>query len=821
MSLDLDTLNPAQREAVECTSGPLLVLAGAGSGKTRVLTYRIAHMIADEGVRPWQVLAITFTNKAAAEMRERLGALLPGGTRGMWVCTFHAMCVRMLREDADLLGYTSNFTIYDDDDSRRLVRAIMDDLGIDQKQFPINMVRSRISAAKNAMVSAQEMSDQADNPPARKTAQVYMELQRRLARANAMDFDDLLVNTYELLSKNPRVLAGYQDRFRQISVDEYQDTNHVQYKITNLLAAAHRNLMVVGDDDQSIYSWRGADIQNILDFEKDYPDAKVIRLEQNYRSTGHILEAANAVVANNSRRKPKRLFTDAGDGEPIRLYQASDERDEGRWIGSEIEKLHDAGTSYDDMAVFYRTNAQSRVLEDMFLRAGVPYKIVGGTRFFDRAEIRDVMAYLKLVVNPNDDVSALRVVNTPRRGIGSTSIAKISGYAVQNGISFFSAAQACIAEEGLLGAKVRNALAEWCGAIERGRHVTGELADVVEAIVDSVGLIKALEAEHTVEADGRIENIREFYGVAAEFDETHGDAVELLESLEQLAADEDYDFDLPTSADGVLAASASSVSPDESLPRADEVRAEPEGDMAPPPVAAEKLPAFMEWLALRSDLDSLAGQSSSVTLMTIHSAKGLEFPVVFVAGMEDGIFPHVTYNGDPASIEEERRLAYVAITRAEKRLYLTHAATRRTYGSTQANPRSRFVNEIPEQHLKPVGIGSQGFSGTGWDKRGDRHGTFGSGRGQDMYGGHVFGSATRSSNLGTKATGVPARPAPIRKDASKAAEAFAPGDRVSHKTFGPGVVVAAQGDTIDVKFSRTGKVKKLMKGFAPIVKVEG
>ena len=829
MPLDLDTLNPAQREAVECTSGPLLVLAGAGSGKTRVLTYRIAHMIADGGVRPWQVLAITFTNKAAAEMRERLGALLPGGTRGMWVCTFHAMCVRMLREDADLLGYTSNFTIYDDDDSRRLVRNIMDDLGIDQKQYPINMVRSRISAAKNALVSAEDMSDQADNPPARKTAQVYMELQKRLARANAMDFDDLLVNAYELLSKNPRVLAGYQDRFRQISVDEYQDTNHVQYKITNLLAAAHRNLMVVGDDDQSIYSWRGADIQNILDFEKDYPDAKVIRLEQNYRSTGHILEAANAVVANNSRRKPKRLFTDSGDGEPIRLYQAADERDEGRWIGSEIEKLHDGGTSYDDMAVFYRTNAQSRVLEDMFLRAGVPYKIVGGTRFFDRAEIRDVMAYLKLVVNPDDDVSALRVINTPRRGIGSTSIAKISAFAVQNGISFFSAAQACIAEQGLLGAKVRNALAEFCGIVEKGRHVSGELADVVEAIVDSAGLIKALEAEHTIEADGRIENIREFYGVAAEFDETHGDEVELLESLEQLAAageldDEDATQDaldlMATAGRAFDDEAASAPSPGDFAERASEASVEPGEGAELPPIAAEKLPAFMEWLALRSDLDSLAGQTSAVTLMTVHSAKGLEFPVVFVAGLEDGIFPHVTYNGDPASIEEERRLAYVAITRAERRLYLTHAATRRTYGSTQANPRSRFVNEIPEEHLKPVGIGSQGFSGTGWDKRGDRHGTFGSGRGQDMYGGRVFGSATRSSNLGAK-TSVPARPSAIRKDPGKAAEAFAPGDHVSHKTFGPGVVVAAQGDTIDVKFSRTGKVKKLMKGFAPIVKVEG
>ena len=398
-TVDLAGLNPAQREAAECTRGPLLVLAGAGSGKTRVLTYRIAHMIADEGVRPWQVLAITFTNKAAAEMRERLEALLGGGTRGMWVCTFHAMCVRMLREDGELVGYRPNFTIYDDDDSRRLVKAIMADLDIDQKSFPMNSIRSKISSAKNALVGPDEMAG-SSNPADRAAARVYRELDLRLAKANAMDFDDLLVKTFELLSRRPEVLERYQDRFRQISVDEYQDTNHVQYAITNLLAARHRNLMVVGDDDQSIYSWRGADIQNILDFEKDYPDARVVRLEQNYRSTGHILAAANAVVANNARRKPKRLFTDAGDGERIRVFQAADERDEGRWIGSEIEKLHDGGTSYDDMAVFYRTNAQSRILEDMFLRAGVPYKIVGGTRFFDRAEVRDVMAYLKLVVNP-------------------------------------------------------------------------------------------------------------------------------------------------------------------------------------------------------------------------------------------------------------------------------------------------------------------------------------------------------------------------------------------------------------------------------------
>ena len=534
-ALDLDGLNPAQREAVECTHGPLLVLAGAGSGKTRVLTMRIAHMIADEGVRPWQVLAITFTNKAAAEMRERLGALLPGGTRGMWVCTFHAMCVRMLREDPEAIGYAPNFTIYDDDDSKRLVKSIMNDLGIDQKQFPINGIRSKISSAKNAMVGPGEL-ESSTNPADRAAGRVYRALDARLAKANAMDFDDLLVKTYELLSKNPGILEGYQDRFLQISVDEYQDTNHVQYAITNLLAAKFRNLMVVGDDDQSIYSWRGADIQNILDFEKDYPDARTVRLEQNYRSTGHILNAANAVVAHNSRRKAKRLFTTSGDGEKISVYQAADEREEGSWIGGEIEKAHGKGVSYDDIAVFYRTNAQSRILEDMFLRAGVPYKIVGGTRFFDRAEIRDVMAYLKAVCNPDDDVAVQRVINTPRRGIGSTSIAKISQLAADEGISFFAACQQGICEAGLLSAKVRQALASFTGAIEAGRHFEGELAKVVEAIVDKAGLIQALEAEHSDEAQGRIENIREFMGVAAEFDETHDDVQETLESLEQLRA---------------------------------------------------------------------------------------------------------------------------------------------------------------------------------------------------------------------------------------------------------------------------------------------
>ncbi|MCI1666307.1 MAG: UvrD-helicase domain-containing protein [Atopobiaceae bacterium] len=821
-TVDLDSLNPAQRDAAECTHGPLLVLAGAGSGKTRVLTFRIAHMIADEGVRPWQVLAITFTNKAAAEMRERLSALLPGGTRGMWVCTFHAMCVRILREDAEAIGFRPNFTIYDDDDSKRLVKRIMADLDIEPKQFPLNMIRSKIGSAKNAMVGPDEMSDLASTPPEAKAALVYHELQRRLMRANAMDFDDLLVNAHDLLANHPDVLAKYQERFVQISVDEYQDTNHVQYEITNLLAARRRNLMVVGDDDQSIYSWRGADIQNILDFEKDYPDAHVVKLEQNYRSTGHILSAANAVVSHNSRRKAKHLFTAAGAGEPVRAYQASDERDEGRWVAGEMDKLHASGTSYDDMAVFYRTNAQSRILEDMFLRAGVPYKIVGGTRFFDRAEIRDVMAYLKLVVNPDDDVSAMRVINSPRRGIGSTSQDRIAHYAATHGISFFSAAQACAAETDLLTPRVRGALAEFTSAVEASRHLSGELSRVVEAIVDKVGLVRALEAESTMEADGRIENIREFFGVAAEFDETHDDAVAALESLEELRAAGAVGPEGDAGADATAIPAAPTMP---ATPATLATPAIPGADADLPHVAAEKLPAFMEWLALRSDLDALAGQTSAVTMMTIHSAKGLEFPVVFVTGMEEGLFPHMAFDADPASIEEERRLAYVAITRARERLYLTYAATRRTYGSTSANPRSRFVGEIPESDIEVVGVGSAGFSGTGWEKRGDRRGTYGSG--SDVYGGHVFGSSTRSAGgaAASREAGAPrdvaATPTRIRRDESKASETFAKGDHVSHKTFGPGVVLSAEGDTIEVRFSRIGKTKKLMKGFAPIVKIEG
>lgn len=909
--VDIDSLNPAQCEAVLTTEGPLLVLAGAGSGKTRVLTFRIAHMLGDLGVKPWQVLAITFTNKAAAEMRERLAALIPSGTRGMWVCTFHAMCVRMLREDADLLGYTGQFTIYDDDDSKRMVRDIMQALGIEQKQFPINMIRSKISSAKNAMIGPEDMLKSADSPNDKKAAQVYLELERRLRAANAMDFDDLLVRTLELLRTRPEVLDKYQERFRYISVDEYQDTNHVQYEIANLLAAKYQNLMVVGDDDQSIYSWRGADITNILDFEKDFKNCKTVKLEQNYRSTGHILSAANAVVRHNSQRKDKRLFTAEGDGEKIQAFQASDERDEGRWIAGEIEKLHAKGTSYDDIAVFYRTNAQSRILEDMFLRAGVPYKIVGGTRFFDRAEIRDVMAYLKMIVNPADEMSVKRVINTPRRGIGSTSIQKIEQLARDNRCSFFQACEIATAETGMFSAKVRNGLSSFVALVREGRRMDGELKDVVEMIVDKTGLLQAFRAEGTMESESRAENIQEFLGVAAEFEETHEDIEGTLESLEELRAA--GVADVPASAEPEpVVVSAPAPEPGPSAPASsfealvgarDAAGSNPLDSLAAPalspqdaltaaiagnayaaptelpagavhadeieraygPLTCKALPALMEWLALRSDLDSLAGETHAITMMTIHSAKGLEFPAVFVAGMEEGIFPHVHDFGgsdDPGKLEEERRLAYVAITRARKRLFLTYAATRRTYGSTSANPRSRFLNEIPFEDIEFSGIGSAGFEGTGWEKRGDRHGTFGSGMGSDMYGGKVFGSHTRStggfgsrggssfddffggSTYGTErhrgvspdagrvastfGSGAPRAKKPSSKvsptverkvDRASASQDFAAGDTVSHKTFGTGTVISVAGDMIEVQFEKTGQTKKLMKGFAPIVKL--
>ena len=779
--LDISSLNEAQAEAVLSTEGPLLVLAGAGSGKTRVLTYRIAHLVLDEGVAPWQVLAVTFTNKAAREMRERLQQLLPYGTRGMWIYTFHSMCVRILRADAALLDYPREFTIYDADDSKRLVRACMADAGFGRSVNEA-AVRNRISGLKNELVSPGAFNARLGDPTDKCVQKVYPLYQQRLERAGAMDFDDLLLNAHKLLSQHEEVRAGYAQRFRYIHVDEYQDTNKAQYEITKLLAGGHGNLMVVGDDDQSIYSWRGADVRNILGFEQDWPDAKVVKLQQNYRSTGTILKAANAVIANNRARKPKELFTAAGDGEKIVVYLAADERDEGRWLAGQVERLHDGGAAYRGMAVFYRTNAQSRTLEDMFLRAGVPYRIVGGTRFYDRAEIRDVMAYLKLAVNQADDMSCQRVVNTPRRGIGKTTIERISQLAALRQIPFFEACRE-VSLDPSTRAATRRALGSFVQLVDEAAGYGGSLEDVVGMIVERSGLVAALQAQGSDEARSRVENIREFSGVVADYAEEH--------------------HVVPDAGFGEVAEMAPIAPEDAAALPAGEV---PEGFHTP------TLGDFMEWLSLRTDLDSLEGaQEDYVTLMTVHSAKGLEYDDVFVAGMEEGIFPHMNSLLEHG-VEEERRLAYVAITRARKRLFLTYAATRRIYNSTQANARSRFVNEIPAELVSTEGIGSAGMTGTGWAKRGDRHSTYGSGRGEQMYGGHVYGTGTAR-----KAGGGQGAPANTRQAAR---EEFAPGDAVDHKTFGVGTVVSVDGDKLVVKFSKSGAKKTLLLGFAPIVKLQ-
>ncbi|MHB1341245.1 MAG: UvrD-helicase domain-containing protein [Coriobacteriia bacterium] len=738
-------LNPAQRDAVLATEGPLLVLAGAGSGKTRVLTHRIAHIIGDLGASPAQILAITFTNKAAGEMRERLEKLCGPCVRAMWVMTFHAFCVRILRAEAHRLGYARQFTIYDDDDSKRMISSVMTELDMDPKRFPPKMISSRISSAKNELLMPAQFAERAAVPPDKVAARVYTLYQERLRAACAMDFDDLLVNAWRVFSEHPDVLGFYQDRFRYIHVDEYQDTNHAQYEIVNLLAARHRNLMVVGDDDQSIYSWRGADIRNILEFETDYPEATVVRLEQNYRSTETILAAANAVVANNRGRKPKTLWTANVGGEAITRYVAADERDEARFVAEETERLlREEKRSYADVAVFYRTNAQSRVLEDVFLRAGVPYRLVGGTRFFERAEIRDVMAWLRAVVNPAD-IQSLKRVMDKRPGIGKTTIDTLEARAYEENITLTEAVGRA-ADEEWVGGAARKRVIDLAEALAEAGEAGGEsLREQVEGIVKRSGLLSQLAAEGTDEARGRSENIAEFFGVVDEYDARH---------------------------------------------------AEPE---------QRTLEALLEWIALRSDLDQLEDDDHTVTLMTLHTAKGLEFPVVFLVGLEDSIFPHSNSMFDPQGLEEERRLMYVGVTRARERLYLTHANVRTIFGSMQSNPPSRFIGEIPEEHLKTEGVGSAGF------------GTSAPGRGRGDRGGSMrWGSGTRSAEPAGRVFGGGA---PRERAVEERIELTA-GDTIEHKTFGRGTVIEVSGDKASVTFPGLG-TKSLLLGYAPIRKIDG
>ncbi len=639
-----DDLNPAQREAVAATEGPVLVVAGAGSGKTRVLTRRIAHLILDLDVPPHAILAITFTNKAAGEMQERVAALVGGVARSMWVQTFHSACARILRREVHRLGYRSAFSIYDAADSLRLITQCVSDLDLDPKRFPPRTIRASVSDAKNELIDYETFAGNGEGFFHERIADVYRLYQQRLVEASAMDFDDLLMVTVELFRAFPDVLAGYQERFRYVLVDEYQDTNHAQYELVRLLTEKHRNLCVVGDEAQSIYKFRGADIRNITEFEQDFPDARVILLEQNYRSTEIILDAANGVIRNNPTRNLKRLWTDLGKGDLILTFEGQDEHDEAGFVADQVGELAHDGIRASDVAVFYRTNAQSRVIEETLVKFGVPYQVIGGLRYYDRREVKDALAYLRALVNTTDVVALKRIVNTPKRAIGDTSVAHIDRHAEKEGVSFWEALHQ-VDDIAPLSARARRSVHEFVALME---HLAEVMRDgpraVLEAILADTGYLDWVRSERTIEAVGREENLRELVAAAG-----------------------DFEIEGPLSAGPADWATADG-------PRRSEL--------------------FLESISLITDVDNLE-DTDVVTLMTLHNAKGLEFPVVFITGMEEGVFPHMRSLGDPAELEEERRLCYVGITRAMRHLYLTRAWSRNLYGGNNYNPPSRFLAEVP------------------------------------------------------------------------------------------------------------------------------
>jgi DNA helicase II / ATP-dependent DNA helicase PcrA len=773
----LDGLNPEQRRAVLHEGSPLLIVAGAGSGKTAVLARRIAYLMAARDVGPGQVLAITFTNKAAAEMRERVAGLVGPRAARMWVSTFHSTCVRILRNQAALVdGRNSNFSIYDADDSRRLLLMIGRDMGIDVKRYSPRLLATSISNLKNELTAAAAALADAEagaDELSRVVAEVYAEYQRRLRAANALDFDDLIGETVALLQRHPEIAGYYRRRFRHILVDEYQDTNHAQYVLVRELVGPEdldvgpAELCVVGDADQSIYAFRGATIRNIEDFERDFPTATTILLEQNYRSTQTILSAANAVIARNSGRREKRLWTDAGDGDLIVGYVADNEHDEARFIATEIDSLVDgpAGCGYDDVAVFYRTNNASRAVEEVFIRAGIPYKVVGGVRFYERREIRDIVAYLRVLDNPGDTVSLRRILNTPRRGIGDRAEACLAVHAENTGSSFAEALTA--AAEGrvaMLNSRSERAIAGFVELLEELRdHLGDELGDLVEAVLDRTGYRAELESSTDPQDLARLDNLNELVSVAHEF------------SIDRVNAAAPAEPD---------AGDAAPAEPD----AGDEAPAEPDaGDEAPGALAQ-----FLERVSLVADADELPERDAGVvTLMTLHTAKGLEFPTVFVTGWEDGMFPHMRALGDPAELSEERRLAYVGITRARRRLYLSRAKVRSSWGQPMMNPQSRFLGEIPAQLID-------------W-RRTDDAATL-SGRTPPAPVAGRFGSP---------------RPVPARA-AGRALLVLEPGDRVSHDKYGLGRVeeVSGAGESAMslIDFGSAGRVK-LMHNHAPLQKL--
>ncbi|AIX06429.1 MULTISPECIES: DNA helicase PcrA [Bacillus] len=730
----LSGLNPVQQEAVKTTDGPLLLMAGAGSGKTRVLTHRIAYLMAEKHVAPWNILAITFTNKAAREMKERVESILGPGADDIWISTFHSMCVRILRRDIDRIGINRNFSILDTADQLSVIKGILKERNLDPKKFDPRSILGTISSAKNELTEPEEFSKVAGGYYDQVVSDVYADYQKKLLKNQSLDFDDLIMTTIKLFDRVPEVLEFYQRKFQYIHVDEYQDTNRAQYMLVKQLAERFQNLCVVGDSDQSIYRWRGADITNILSFEKDYPNASVILLEQNYRSTKRILRAANEVIKNNSNRKPKNLWTENDEGIKISYYRGDNEFGEGQFVAGKIHQLHSSGKrKLSDIAILYRTNAQSRVIEETLLKAGLNYNIVGGTKFYDRKEIKDILAYLRLVSNPDDDISFTRIVNVPKRGVGATSLEKIASYAAINGLSFFQAIQ----QVDFIGvsAKAANALDSFRQMIENLTNMQDYLSitELTEEILDKTEYREMLKAEKSIEAQSRLENIDEFLSVTKNFEQKSED---------------------------------------------------------------KTLVAFLTDLALIADIDQLdqqeeeSGGKDAITLMTLHAAKGLEFPVVFLMGLEEGVFPHSRSLMEEAEMEEERRLAYVGITRAEQELYLTNAKMRTLFGRTNMNPESRFIAEIPDDLLENLN--------------------------------------EKKETRATSARKMQPRRGPVSRPVSYASKTggdtlnWAVGDKAGHKKWGTGTVVSVKGEgegtELDIAFPSPVGVKRLLAAFAPIEK---
>lgn len=726
----LNGLNPEQKEAVKATEGPLLIMAGAGSGKTRVLTQRIAYLMVEKGVNPYNILAITFTNKAAKEMRQRIAGVLGGASEDIWISTFHSMCVRILRKDIDRIGYNRNFTILDTTDQQSVVKQILKERNIDPKKHDPRAILGSISSAKNELVTPEEFAKTAGDYFSQIISDVYTEYQRRLRKNHALDFDDLIMQTIHLFQRVPEVLEYYQRKFQYIHVDEYQDTNRSQYMLVKQLASRFRNLCVVGDSDQSIYRWRGADIANILSFEKDYPNAKVVMLEQNYRSTKKILSAANKVIENNPGRKDKNLWTENEDGNNIHYYRADSEQGEAQFVIGKIQEIRrETSKKLADIAILYRTNAQSRVMEEMLLKSNIEYSIVGGIKFYDRKEIKDTLAYLRLIANPDDDISLQRVINVPKRGIGSSSIDKIANFAAMHDMSMYDAIESV--ELIGLSPKITKSVAEFHNFIRKYSEMQEYLSvtELVEEVIEKSGYLDALKAEKSIEAQSRIENIEEFMSVTKNFEDTNVD---------------------------------------------------------------KSLIAFLTDLALVADIDKLdddGNQADAVVLMTLHSAKGLEFPVVFLIGMEEGVFPHSRSLMEEAEMEEERRLAYVGITRAEQQLFLTNAQMRTLFGRTNMNPPSRFIKEIPEDLLE----------GTPERKSESRF------------------SARPAAPAARKAVIRPAARTTGGEDIG-----WNVGDKAVHGKWGTGTVVSVKGDgdskELDIAFPSPVGIKRLLAKFAPIQK---